>query len=81
VLEQRCQDVGSAVSFVCTGWTERSGFDGRFLGCLFCTVKVARFILGRLMKNFEEMRRQGDIDEKEFRNIQSLVKKDSKSSS
>ncbi len=34
-----------------------------------------------LMKNFEEMRRQGDIDEKEFRNIQSLVKKDSDSSS
>jgi uncharacterized membrane protein len=33
-----------------------------------------------LMKNFEEMRRQGDIDEKEFRNIQSLVKRDSKSS-
>jgi uncharacterized membrane protein len=34
-----------------------------------------------LMKNFEEMRRQGDIDEKEFRNIQSLVKRDSESSS
>ena len=34
-----------------------------------------------LMKNFEEMRREGDIDEKEFRNIQSLVKKDTKSSS
>ncbi len=34
-----------------------------------------------LMKNFEEMRREGDIDEKEFRNIQSLVKRDSKSSS
>ncbi len=34
-----------------------------------------------LMKNFEEMRREGDIDEKEFRNIQSLVKKESKSSS
>lgn len=29
-----------------------------------------------LMKNFEEMRLEGDIDEKEFRNIQSLLKKD-----
>lgn len=34
-----------------------------------------------LMKNFEEMRREGDIDEKEFRNIQSLVKRDADSSS
>jgi len=56
---------------------------------------VAYFVLSRLrdlssddhslttdlMKNFEEMRREGDIDEKEFRNIQSLVKKDSNSSS
>ena len=31
-----------------------------------------------LKKNFEEMRREGDIDEKEFRNIQSLVKKNTK---
>ena len=56
---------------------------------------VAYFILSRLrdlssddrslttdlMKNFEEMRREGDIDEKEFRNIQSLLDKDSKSPS
>jgi len=56
---------------------------------------VAYFVLSRLRdlssddhalsadltKNFEEMRREGDIDEKEFRNIQSLVKKDSNSSS
>lgn len=34
-----------------------------------------------LKKNFEEMRREGDIDEKEFRNIQSLLDKDQKSSS
>ena len=34
-----------------------------------------------LMKNFEEMRREGDIDEKEFRNIKSLLEKDSKSHS
>ena len=53
---------------------------------------VAYFVLSRLrdlssddhslssdhMKNFEEMRREGDIDEKEFRNIQSLVKKNTK---
>ncbi len=56
---------------------------------------VAYFILSRLrdlssddrslttdlMKNFEEMRREGDINEKEFRNIQSLLDKDSKSQS
>jgi len=29
-----------------------------------------------LMKNFEEMRQEGDIDEKEFRNIQKLLQKD-----
>lgn len=33
-----------------------------------------------LKKNFEEMRREGDIDEKEFRNIQSLLDKEQKSS-
>jgi hypothetical protein len=27
-----------------------------------------------LLKNFEEMRQEGDIDEAEFRNIQSLLK-------
>ena len=51
---------------------------------------VAYFVLSRLrdlssedhtlstdlMKNFEEMQREGDIDEKEFRNIKSLLKKD-----
>jgi len=56
---------------------------------------VAYFVLSRLRdlstddhalstdlkKNFEEMRREGDIDEKEFRNIQTLLKKDKKSSS
>jgi uncharacterized membrane protein len=64
------------------------------LGLLIVSL-VAYFLLSRLrdlssddhslstdlMKNFEEMRRQGDIDEKEFRNIQSLVKRDSESSS
>jgi len=29
-----------------------------------------------LLKNFEEMRQEGDINEKEFRNIQMLLKKD-----
>jgi len=29
-----------------------------------------------LMKNFEEMRQEGDIDEKEFRNIQKLLQRD-----
>jgi len=29
-----------------------------------------------LLKNFEEMRQEGDINEKEFRNIQLLLKKD-----
>ncbi len=33
-----------------------------------------------LLKNFEEMRQEGDIDEAEFRNIQSLLKNDSKTS-
>jgi uncharacterized membrane protein len=32
-----------------------------------------------LMKNFEEMRQEGDIDEKEFRNIQLLLQKDQQS--
>jgi uncharacterized membrane protein len=34
-----------------------------------------------LLKNFEEMRQEGDIDESEFRNIQSLLKRDSKHAS
>jgi hypothetical protein len=34
-----------------------------------------------LLKNFEEMRQEGDIDESEFRNIQSLLEKDSKKAS
>jgi len=29
-----------------------------------------------LLKNFEEMRQEGDINEKEFRNIQLLLKKE-----
>jgi uncharacterized membrane protein len=34
-----------------------------------------------LLKNFEEMRQEGDINESEFRNIQSLLKSDSKHAS
>lgn len=34
-----------------------------------------------LLKNFEEMRQEGDIDEKEFRNIQSLLQRDHQASS
>jgi hypothetical protein len=47
VLEQRCQDVGLVVSFVCTSWFERSGFGGRMRRCLFSSGKVARFIQPR----------------------------------
>jgi uncharacterized membrane protein len=36
---------------------------------------------GELLKNFEEMRQEGDIDEAEFRNIQTLLKNDSKRAS
>ncbi len=53
---------------------------------------VAYFVLARLrdlsnqdrdspadlLKNFEEMRQEGDINEAEFRNIQSLLESDSK---
>ncbi len=34
-----------------------------------------------LLKNFEEMRQEGDINESEFRNIQSLLESDSKHAS
>lgn len=84
LLEQRCQDVGSAISFLCTSWIERSGFDGRFRGGILPVVKVVDFSMNDhgldadLTKNFEEMRREGDIDEMEFRNIQSLLEKESK---
>jgi len=62
---------------------------------LLVVSSIAYFVLSRLRdlssndhtlsadlaKNFEEMRREGDIDDKEFRNIQSLLKKETKSSS
>lgn len=34
-----------------------------------------------LLKNFEEMRQEGDIDEAEFRNIQTLLKEDQRQAS
>ncbi len=87
VLEQRCQDVGLVVSFVCSGWISVLG--------LAVVCAVAYFVLARLrdlsnqdrdspadlLKNFEEMRQEGDINEAEFRNIQSLLESDSKRTS